>query len=600
MWSIDETHQKIDTVRGMPLGTARTAAAEHIVRTLEKEGPAPALPAAYLALIEAYVFGQPTPASFAVFSKLLRLWDTHPEYFDAETTNVLFWQFKWIVGDMAAYPQISQAQARGLLDEMRRRYRLAGLGDTAPDRAEYMWAAHLGRDEEAEEWRARWLSHGEDEMDCGSCKHGGILRDYVSDGDFERAVEMGPPTEDLCNREPSSSHRQLAIAYLHLGRGEDAGRHLLRAQATSDQYDPDDLGVEFEILARGGLLERAFALLAEQGRRALALGGDPGDNRNFLRYLVAGLAWALEEHGDMPTGLPPYRAQGKGPGENQKNNPKTDVSRETLRELYDWALTEARPLSEAFDRRAENTRFTENLDDATGAPALAPLVLPSGAGGPGTSAAPAPSSPQPLTGGAAVLSEPADPVLAEAENLLGAGDFAGAFTLLAGQDADPAYLVETVRLWCLAAEKTGRLDEVVDAASLALERAEQALTVTDSGPQNQASLLLFLTAQELTGRLIAAGDPAGEPVEALLGELATTYLELGYPRRAGALRVLIGEVEQERGNFEAAIQAFLAARDIFKDAHLPTSAAAALDSALETLRATGQEHRVEELIEGLL
>lgn len=263
------------------------------------------LPEAYLNLVEAYVFGQPTPASFAVFSKLLRLYDAHPEHFDEFTARTLFWQFKWIIGDMTAYPQISKEQARELLDEMRRRYRLAGMGEMAPDRAEYMWAAHIGEDEAAETWRARWLAHGEDEMDCGSCRHGGILRDHVTDGEFEAAVRLGAPTEDLCNREPAASHRQLALAYLHLGDGEAAGRHLLRAAANRDQYDPDDLGVEFEVLARGQNLQAAFDLLSDHGKRALDLAGDPGDNRNFLRYIVAGLAWALEDHGDMPTGLRP-------------------------------------------------------------------------------------------------------------------------------------------------------------------------------------------------------------------------------------------------------------------------------------------------------
>ena len=305
MWSTHEATQKIAATRDLPYGSARTAAIEYITRTLEREGPEAILPEAYLNLVEAYVFGQPTPASFAVFSKLLRLYDSRPDYFNELTARTLFWQFKWIVGDLTAYPQISQAQARELLDKMRKRYLLAGMGQSAPDRAEYMWASHLGLDQEAEDWRARWLSHGEDEMDCGSCRVGGILRDHVTDGQFEQALALGVPKEDLCNREPASSHRQLALACLHLGDGLAAGRHLLRARAHSDHYDPDDLGVEFEVLARGQQLEAAFSLLAEHGKQALDLAGDPGNNRNFLRYLVAGLAWALEEHGDMPTGLRP-------------------------------------------------------------------------------------------------------------------------------------------------------------------------------------------------------------------------------------------------------------------------------------------------------
>ncbi|WP_237234391.1 hypothetical protein [Rothia nasisuis] len=593
MWSLDETKRKIDRVRSLPYGSARTAAAEHVARTVEKEGPAPALPLAYLAQVEAYVFGQPTPASFAVFSKLLRLWDTHPEYFDEGTTGILFWQFKWIVGDLTAYPQISQAQARELLDEMRKRYRLAGLGESAPDRAEYMWAAHLGRDDEAEEWRAAWLAHGEDEMDCSSCRHGGILRDYVADQEYERAIEMGAPTEDLCNREPAASHRQLARAYLHLGDGEAAGRHLLRAQATRKDYDPDDLGLEFEILARGGLLVEAFQLLVDHGKRALALSGDPGDNRNFLHYLVAGLAWAVPRHGDMPTGL--------RPAENGR-------PRATLRELYDWALAEARPLAQAFDRRAENTRFTENLREAAEAPALAQLLLPTlGRGSaPGSRPHPAQSvltrgeiETDGQTGAAGFTPGESAGPRDRAEALLAAGDHAGAFETLRAAGAAPGLLVETLRLWCLVAEKTGGLADLLGPAATAVERAERALAPerqSQGAEPGRTDLLVFLLARELQARLMAVTSPAGQGAADTVSGVVEAYSESGFARRAATLRLFEGELASERGQATPAIEAFLAARQMFADAGLQDSAASALEAAVELLQATGQAARAEALV----
>lgn len=593
MWSLDETKRKIDRVRSLPYGSARTAAAEHVARTVEKEGPAPALPLAYLAQVEAYVFGQPTPASFAVFSKLLRLWDTHPEYFDEGTTGILFWQFKWIVGDLTAYPQISQAQARELLDEMRKRYRLAGLGESAPDRAEYMWAAHLGRDDEAEEWRAAWLAHGEDEMDCGSCRHGGILRDYVADQEYERAIEMGAPTEDLCNREPAASYRQLARAYLHLGDGEAAGRHLLRAQATRKDYDPDDLGLEFEILARGGLLAEAFQLLVDHGKRALALSGDPGDNRNFLHYLVAGLAWAVPKHGGVPTGL--------RPAENGK-------SRSTLRELYDWALAEARPLAQAFDRRAENTHFTENLKEAAEAPALAQLLLPTLGRGQAPEGGPRPAQADLASGEAekdglagAASSAPGESTgpRARAEALLAAGDHAGAFETLHAAGAAPALLVETLQLWCLAAEKTGELADLLGPATTAVERAERALTPerpNQGAEPARTDLLVFLLARELQARLTAVTRPAEQGVADTVSGVVEAYTKSGFARRAAALRLFEGELASERGQAAPAIEAFVAARHMFADAGLQISAASALEAAVELLQATGQAARAEALV----
>lgn len=611
MWSTHEAAQKIAATRDLPYGSARTAAMEYITRTLEREGPKPMLPEAYLNLVEAYVFGQPTPASFAVFSKLLRLYDAHPEHFDEFTAHTLFWQFKWIIGDMTAYPQISKAQARELLDEMRRRYRLAGMGEMAPDRAEYMWAAHIGEDEAAETWRARWLAHGEDEMDCGSCRHGGILRDHVTDGEFEAAIRMGAPTEDLCNREPAASHRQLALAYLHVEDGEAAGRHLLRAAANRDQYDPDDLGVEFEVLARGQNLQAAFDLLADHGKRALDLAGDPGDNRNFLRYIVAGLAWALEDHGDMPTGL----------------RPAGQTSRATLRELYNWALDESRPLAQAFDRRAGNTRFSESLEAATELPALVPIVLPTGADGAGsaslTEADAAEGTPTGGTGatGATPLSfTPVESYLAVAgeHEVAGASLEAGlayaeaAFLVLAGgpvtgaqaleahgffetawpllaDGATPALLAEVVRLWAPVAERVNDLEALRAPVNELQELAQQAA---------HPDLLTVMQAQDLAARLsLAAGDSASQQ---LVDELVETYRENECLEQAARLLVVAAEAATAAGQSELAIGRYELAAEFFEPLRLKKSRAAALDACIELLRATGQEHRVEALLAELM
>lgn len=607
MWSTHEAAQKIAATRDLPYGSARTAAMEYITRTLEREGPESMLPEAYLNLVEAYVFGQPTPASFAVFSKLLRLYDAHPEHFDEFTARTLFWQFKWIIGDMTAYPQISKAQARELLDEMRRRYRLAGMGEMAPDRAEYMWAAHIGEDEAAETWRARWLAHGEDEMDCGSCRHGGILRDHVTDGEFEAAVNLGAPTEDLCNREPAASHRQLALAYLHLGDGEAAGRQLLRAAANRDQYDPDDLGVEFEVLARGQNLHAAFDLLADHGKRALDLAGDPGDNRNFLRYIVAGLAWAVEGQGDRPTGL----------------RPAGQVPRATLRELYDWALAESRPLAQAFDSRAGNTRFSESLQAATELPALVPIVLPTGADGVGSaSSAGADDAGVASATGATPLSfTPVESYLAmareheaagasleaglayaEAAFLVLAGGpvtgaqaieahrfFEAAWPLLADGGAAPALLAEVVRVWAPVAERVNELEALRTPVGELQELARQAA---------HPDLLAFLLAQDLAARLsLATGDSASQQ---LVDELVETYRENECLERAARLLVVAAEAAAGAGQSELAIGRYELAAEFFEPLRLKKSRAAALDACIELLRATGQEHRVEALLAELM
>lgn len=635
MWSLEEANLKIARLREMPYGTGRTAAAEFIARTIENEGPEQKLPEALLELVEAYVFGTPNPASFATFSQLLRLWDTHPEYFSEHDGRTLFWQFKWVTGDLAAWPQISRQQARGLLDEMRKRYAVAGFSAAAVDRAEYMWAGHLGLDEEAERWRAIWLAHGEDEMDCGSCKIGGTLRDHVVAGEFEQAVALGAPTEDLCNREPANSHRQLALAYLQLGDGEAAGRQLARAQATSGgHYDPDDLGMEFEILARGGQLHAALDLLAAHGQRALQLEGDPGDNRGFLRYLVAGLAWTAEEQRQLPTRL--HQAG-------------------TLGELYDWAVQQSVPLARAFDERAGNRRFTESLEAAQQEPRLADLVVVTvkNTGLNLSTGTRAHGAAQPVThqrGASSIKHDgDADPYVT-ADGFLAAGDlvqatywyerageareaagqlmeagiafadaaqslaqlrergraaklFERAWELLLAGSAPARLLLAVLAVRGQVAELLGQyegLEAAVLTARVQADAEHNQLEQADAEPwQVVAAAALVTHADDLLARLYAAEGKYADAAQ-LAGEVAKTYEQAGYSAHCSAALLLAGQCAKDAGQSTQAAKFLEGAVAAFDAAQRKESKAKALNLLIEVLNKTGQTHRVQNLLDGLL
>lgn len=649
MWSIDEANLKMARLRELPYGPGRTAAAEFIARTIENEGPEQALPEALMELVEAYVFGTPNPASFATFSRLLRLWDAHPEHFSEDGARTLFWQFKWVTGDLAAWPQISRQQARGLLDEMRKRYALAGFSAAAVDRAEYMWAGHLGLDEEAERWRATWLAHGEDEMDCGSCKIGGALRDYLVAGEFEQAITLGAPTEDLCNREPANSHRYLAMAHLELGDGVSAGRHLARAQATRNQYDPDDLGLEFEIMARGGQLEAALDLLAAHGSRALRLEGDPGDNRGFLRYLVAGLSWALEDHRNLKTRLPQAK---------------------TLAGLHEWALRESAPLVRAFDERAGNTSFSESLERAVREPRLADLVLvtgsslatsgqgaePGGAAGAGrkdaghkdagAGVAPAQAAgqgPVEMPGDDTDYYTTADGFLAGGDlvqaahwyertgaqrtasgDRLGAGIaladaaqcyatlrererasdlFERAWGLLSDEQAPAALVLAIALAHGKLAEATGQTAPLIAVTNLAqdLADAECEQLEQDGAPQwrlHQSSLLV-MHATDLRARALAATGQSEEAMQTAK-EVAEVYLKIGETARGASALLLAGQCARDTGDTTSAVEVLETAVAAFEQANRKESKAQALNLLIEVLNASGQTHRVEALMDDIL
>ncbi|MFC5370744.1 hypothetical protein [Arcanobacterium bovis] len=353
MWTEEEAARRLWQVRQLPYGLARTTATEWIVRTLSTDGPEQKLPWALLELVEAYTFGPASHHGFASFSQLLRMWDEHPEYFDEQDQQNLFWEFKWIAEALTSYPQISKAQARAMLDDMRRRFALAGHSSVAVDKAEFGWANHIGDDAAAERWRSAWLAHGEDPMDCAACRYGSLVAHLVNRGKFREAIEVGVPQSVGCNREPATTMRYRALAFLELGDGAQAALHLLHAQANRDNtvLDCYDVGPEFEILARGGALERALRLLRDRGRPAFAGQIDPGTRFDWLISVIKGLSANMDQ-AQTPTSI----REGK-----------------TVGELLTWAIDQATPLAQAFDRRAENTRFTEILERAQTAKQAAKL-----------------------------------------------------------------------------------------------------------------------------------------------------------------------------------------------------------------------------------
>lgn len=342
MWSIEETTRRIRQVDALPYGHARTSASEWIVRTLEAEGPQEKLPQALLSLVDSYNFGTKTPNIFAVFSRVLRIWDEHPEYFDEYDQYSLFWEYKWVAARLISYHQISKEQGQAFLDDMRKRFLLAGHSSAAVDEAEFEWTFHLGDFEAADRWKANWLAHGEDPMSCSSCRSSSIAGYLIAKEKYEEALALGMPSTFNCNRQPSTALRYRALAYLELGRGKEARECLGRAIATKDPkfFDMAELAEEFEILARGGQIKRALRMIQDKGSKGFKdEEGCPGDNLSWLLSLISGLSAAMDQ-------------------------PDLSVGDMTVAQMRAQAISRAKPLVAAFDQRAGTTHQSEKLERA--------------------------------------------------------------------------------------------------------------------------------------------------------------------------------------------------------------------------------------------
>lgn len=339
-----EASRELRTIRGMPYGIARTAAAEAIARRIEAEGPKSKLAEALLDLVEAYTFFADAAKSFVVFARLLRLWDESPESFDEADQRNLHWEFKWVAGDLPDYPEITAAQAEAFLTDMERRFDLAGHGKSSVAMSRFRWAWHAGSGD-AEAARLAWVTCPRDEFDdCMPCTVGQQV-DYLTEaGRSAEAIRVGETRQGSCNLEPTRTLHALSLAYLNAGRPADGVVTYRQALAALDPSDSDYAparGQGFEFLARGGQVERALRHLRDDHPQLLVKASTPLFRLRFLLGVLAGLSANLDR-ADLPTGL-------------------RNVPAPTIADLHSWVHAEVSALARQFDARGGTDYYARLL-----------------------------------------------------------------------------------------------------------------------------------------------------------------------------------------------------------------------------------------------
>ena len=331
----------------MPYGTARTAAAEMIVRKIEADGPRQHLAEALLGLVEAYTFANEGAKSFVVFARLLRLWDESPEVFDAGDRRNLFWEFKWVAGDLSDYPQITLEQAQSFLADMERRFSVAGHGTSSVAMSRFRWAWHAGQ-ASADADRLAWVTGMRDEFeDCRACTIGQQVDYFTEVGRWDEAVALGITLDSTCNLEPTRTHHATALSALLAGDPELALKSHKLSLATLDTSDSDFAparGQGFELLARGGQLELALMQLRNEYPELLTAASTPLFRMRFLMSVLAGLSANLDRS-EQPTGLRPQGA-GSGPWG-------------TVGALHAWVRGQLDTLVAQFDARNGTTYYAD-------------------------------------------------------------------------------------------------------------------------------------------------------------------------------------------------------------------------------------------------
>ncbi len=628
--------RELAQLRSLPYGAARTAAVEALARRVEAEGPAEKLPEALLDLVEAYCFHGEGSNAFEPFAQLLRLWDTSPELFDDADRHNLFWEFKWVASDVSDYPELSVAQVDEFFRDMERRFDLAGWGRSAAADAEFRWAWARG-DADAEAARLRWLALPKDGMDpCRACRVGKQVTFFVETGRDDEAIELGQTQQDACNLEPARTFAALALAYLNRGDGTRAVAAHRRMLATIDTPGNDFAaahGQEFELLARGGEIDRALSRLRNRFPALLHKAGSPLGRLRFLLGLLAGLSANLDRS-DTATGL-------------------AEPELATLGGLHAWVKREAKALATRFDARDSNDYYARWLARALSARlAAAALVFDVDASEPASAdglAAPADDAADGEPGGESLLvqarlaDEEGDQArsavlhaavakAAEAAGMLkdagmawgssayGAamvGDdhlaharFARAVSLLRAADASDDIVADVLAAWAQVAVKLDDSGAVLDELEAAIDRtasvdasalaAEPAQTRTrDMGVVHARLQAIF--AETLAAPTAQPRLPGRELVDAIQASVGAgvQFAQLGLVTSAASVLLLAGRLQRDQGDTVGAEWALESAFEGYSLMGKQAERAEAAGELIDVLRATGQFVKADEVIASL-
>ncbi|RXR27831.1 hypothetical protein EQW78_05265 [Oerskovia turbata] len=359
--TVHEANEALFRVREMPYGVARSTAAEAELARITADGPVEARAYALFVLVESYVWGNEVTKAYLPFTQLLRWWDEHPEHFDEQDTHSLFWSFKWMVGNLMDFPAVPAAQIERTLDDMERRYAVAGNGMNAVTMSRFQWARARGTQDTAAAYEAWVATPRDDFSQCEACEPGDRAAYLFDTGRLEEGIRLleqvlaGSPE---CATEPGDMLSRLQLAYLETGDADKAAathrrglRHLDNGVAMEGPQ-----GRHIEFLARTGNVERALTRIVEH-QDHLVTADSPRDRWAFLLSVGTATSLLAAEHGERPIAL-------------------REVPASTVAELDTWVRAQAREIAAAFDARNGTDATTRRTEKVwAGTPTLLPVSL---------------------------------------------------------------------------------------------------------------------------------------------------------------------------------------------------------------------------------
>jgi hypothetical protein len=316
-------------------------------------------------LIDAATFGGAPEKALVAYSWCLAQYDRRAGEGHMDEWRLL-WMYKWILNNIASFPQIGKAQIEEMLDDMAARYLRAGFSL----RPNYMLRSRIYKFWDAS--KAADFFHKAQETsrdgasDCAACELDDAVSFALSQADDAEAVRLAAPIIEgrlHCGSIPKITFANLLLPLLRLGRIDEAvSLHLkgYRLVARAGRGYVSSIADHLVFLAVTENFDRAVGIFEKHLADAFSL----ADLASQFDYYEASwfLLDALCERGRetlklrLPRPLEVYEESG------------------TYRtaQLAAWFLRQTEALAARFDARNESDFFTRGIGETA---ALKQLTL---------------------------------------------------------------------------------------------------------------------------------------------------------------------------------------------------------------------------------
>jgi hypothetical protein len=307
-------------------------------------------------LIEAAIFGGRSDVALVTFSRNLAYSDAHPDEVDEHS---LLWQYKWIVGNLDEFPQITRAQIEQSLSDLESRAATAGYSPYAVEKLRWSLSIGMGDRPAAEAAYAKFEGAKRDGLgDCLACVEDERVRYLAFVEQPEQALKVAEPILKkrlTCKEIPHRTYGRVLEPLFRLGRLEEAA-DFHRKGYRLIQRNPEFLAQIAEhliFLVLTANTEKSLTVLARN--LPVALHAVPGRQLDFLCAAVFALLAAGQQGKKsvklaLPESLDFYREDGKYP----------------VTELQQSLRVLAGNLAAQFDARNGNSSRRDHLDSLPG------------------------------------------------------------------------------------------------------------------------------------------------------------------------------------------------------------------------------------------